>query len=118
MAHTFVFQQQSTLKERKDKAARILTKYPDRVPVICEKDPKAKLVEMDKSKILVPRDLTVAQFIHVIRQRIKLEPSQTIFLFVNNKLIPTGVAISQVYETHKDVDGFLYVSYSSENYFG
>jgi len=114
----YLFKDQHPLKERKDKASRILSRYPDRVPIICEKDPKSKLQNMDKSKILVPRDLTVAQFIHVIRQRIKLTPEETIFLFVQDKLVPTGVAISQVYETNKDEDGFLYVSYSSENYFG
>ena len=88
------------------------------MPVICEKDPKSQLPEMDKTKILVPRDLTVAQFVKVIRKRIQLKPEETIFLFINDRIVPTGAVISEVYQHNKDTDGFLYVSYSAENYFG
>ncbi|ETO30718.1 hypothetical protein RFI_06402 [Reticulomyxa filosa] len=111
---TFEFEKEHMLAERKDKAHRITAKYPDRIPVICEKDPKSKLNEMEKAKILVPKDLSVAQFI----KRIKLKPEETIFLFINNKLVHNGALMADVYENNKREDGFLYVRYSSENYFG
>ncbi|KAK7254708.1 formin-like protein [Aureococcus anophagefferens] len=44
-------------------------------------------------------DLTVGQFIYVIRKRIKLPPERAIFIF-------------------KDEGGFLYITYSGENTFG
>jgi GABA(A) receptor-associated protein len=38
----------------------------------------------------VPSDLTVGQFVYVIRKRIKLSPEKAIFIFVKNVLPPTG----------------------------
>jgi len=116
--HEFLFQQQHSLQQRKDKATRVLSKYSDRVPVICERDPKSCIQQMDRSKILVPKELTVAQFVKVIRKRIKLTSEQSIFLFINDTLVVNGKMMADVYEEHKDEDGFLYVSYSAENSFG
>jgi len=42
-------------------------------------------------RFLVPADLTVGQFVYVIRKRIKLSPEKAIFIFVKNVLPPTGV---------------------------
>ena len=35
-------------------------------------------------------DLTVGQFIYVIRKRIKLPPERALFIFANNVIPPTG----------------------------
>ncbi|KAK9203503.1 hypothetical protein WN943_013758 [Citrus x changshan-huyou] len=67
---------------------------------------------------LVPADLTVGQFVYVIRKRIKLSAEKAIFIFVDNVLPPTGAIMSAIYEEKKDEDGFLYVTYSGENTFG
>ena len=91
-------------------------------------------------RYLVPADLTVGQFVYVIRKRIKVSPEKAIFMFVKNVLPPTGgsafllrclhatqvplrggglspalaaaALMSDVYEDHKDDDGFLYITYS------
>lgn len=70
---------------------------------------------IDKKKYLVPSDLTVGQFVYVIRKRIKLAPEKAIFIFVDEVLPATAALMSAVYEEHRDEDGFLYVSYSGEN---
>jgi len=101
-----------------DQAQRIREKYPDRIPVIVEKHTKSEIPDIDKKKYLVPADLTVGQFVYVIRKRIKLTPEKAIFIFVNNVLPPTAALMSAVYQEHKDEDGFLYVTYSGENTFG
>ena len=36
-------------------------RYPDRIPVICEKDPRSDIPPVDKRKYLIPMDLTVGQ---------------------------------------------------------
>ncbi len=41
-------------------------------------------------RYLVPADLTVGQFVYVIRKRIKLSPERAIFIFIDNKLPPSG----------------------------
>ena len=114
------FKSQSTESERTEEAARILDKYPDRLPVIVELDPnnKSDLPEVDKKKYLVPRDLTCGQFMYVIRKRLKLDAEQAIFLFVDGNVPATASLISSVYDEHKDADGFLYMTYGSEHVFG
>ena len=112
------FKNEHTVEQRKAEAERIRAKYPDRIPVICEKTEKSNVQDIDKKKYLVPADLTCGQFVYVIRKRLKLPAEQAIFLFVNGVIPPTAALMSTVHEEHKDVDGFLYVSYSGENTFG
>ena len=89
----------------------IRQKYADRIPVICEKVEKSDIATIDKKKYLVPADLTVGQFVYVIRKRIKLSPEKAIFIFVDEVLPPTAALMSSIYEEHKDEDGFLYITY-------
>ena len=68
---------------------------------------------------LVPDDLVMGQFMHVIRRRLKLDPAKAIFLFINNRVMPsTSETLAAIYHEHKDADGFLYITYSGENTFG
>lgn len=112
------FRTEHSFEKRSAEAQRIRAKFPDRIPVICEKADKSDIPDIDKKKYLVPADLTVGQFVYVIRKRISLPPEKAIFIFVNNSLPPTASLMSAVYEKNKDEDGFLYVSYSGENTFG
>lgn len=77
-------------EKRKAEAERIRAKYPDRVPVICEKADRSDIPDIDKKKYLVPADLTVGQFQYVIRKRIKLAPEKALFVFCANTIPPTG----------------------------
>ncbi|KAE9273187.1 hypothetical protein PR003_g29980, partial [Phytophthora rubi] len=86
--------------------------------VICEKADRSNIPDIDKKKYLVPADLTVGQFVYVIRKRIKLSPEKAIFIFINNVLPPTAALMSNIYKEQKDSDGFLYVTYSGENTVG
>lgn len=110
---------------RSKESAQIRAKYPDRVPVICEVHNKADFggetpIKLDKSKYLVPSDLTAVQFLYVIRKRLKLTPEKAAFLFVGDKnsLLTSGQLMSEVYQEYADEDGFIYTWVSSENSFG
>ncbi|XP_051125627.1 autophagy-related protein 8C-like [Andrographis paniculata] len=106
------------LEKRRAESARIRGKFPDRLPVIVEKADRSDIPNIDKKKYLVPDDLTVGQFVYVVRKRIKLGPQSAIFVFVNEILPPTAALMSTIYEEYKDEDGFLYMTYSGENTFG
>lgn len=93
--------------KRKAEAQRIRQKYPDRIPVIAEKAANNDIPDIDKKKYLVPADLTVGQFVYVIRKRIELAPETAIFIFVNDTLPPTAALMSKIYADQKDEDGFL-----------
>ena len=47
-------------------------------------------------RYLVPADLTVGQFVYVIRKRIKLSSEKAIFIFVKNVLPPTGIGLIEL----------------------
>ena len=98
-------------------ALQIMEKYPDRVPVICERLTK-RINELDRKKYLCPGDLSLANFMYVIRKRMKLAPEKAIYLFINDKLCPTSALLSQIYNENKDEDGFLYIKYDGESTFG
>lgn len=112
------FKDEYEFEKRKTESDRIRSKYPDRVPIVCERGNRTDVPIIDKKKYLVPTDLTVGQFVYVIRKRIKLSPEQALFIFVNDTLPPTAALMSDIYEKNKDEDGFLYVVYSGENTFG
>ena len=104
--------------ERLKESIRIRAKYPDRIPVIVDNNAHSTLPELDKKKFLVPGDLTVGQFVYIVRKRIKLPPEKAIFIFVNNILPPTSSLMSTMYDSYKDSDGFLYLYIAGENTFG
>jgi len=114
------FKEKNTLEKRKQESARIREKYPDRIPIIVEHATKDRtgIANIDKNKYLVPSDLTVGQFVFVVRKRIQLQQSHALFLFVNGKLPPASALMSQMYAENKAEDGFLYLSYAGEDQFG
>eukprot|EP00829_Urostomides_striatus_P011518 TRINITY_DN2861_c0_g1_i1.p1 TRINITY_DN2861_c0_g1~~TRINITY_DN2861_c0_g1_i1.p1 ORF type:complete len:120 (-),score=23.29 TRINITY_DN2861_c0_g1_i1:101-460(-) len=106
-------------EKRKEEATKIIQKYPDRIPVICEKAKGSSIPDIDKTKYLVPKELTAHQFSYIVRKRLKLAKEQSLWLFVNGKQAIKGdTLMTQVYEKMKDPDGFLYIVYSGENVYG
>ena len=104
---------------RAAEAARIREKFPGRVPVIVERAIKDKMLPLiDKQKFLVPPELTLGQFIFVVRKRITLSSDKALFVFVGNSLPTTGSLMRELYVRHCDSDGFLYMTYCGENTFG
>ena len=112
------FKTKNNFSQRCDESSKIIKKYPQRVPIIVEKCNKSQINDIDKNKYLVPKDLNMNQFIYIIRKRIKLDKSQSIFLMVNDIISPSNVPIGAIYNDNKDDDGFLYIKYTSENTFG
>ena len=73
------FKNSKSENDRIIESSKILEKYPDRIPIIIEKDKKSKLKNIDKNKYLVPKNMTLGQFIYVIRKRIDLDSSEALF---------------------------------------
>ena len=50
------FKQKHSIAKRMNESERILSKFPDRIPVICERNPgNSTLDHIDKNKFLVRR---------------------------------------------------------------
>ena len=112
------FKKVHAFEKRKGEADRVMRQYPDRIPIIAERAPNCNNVPLAAKKYLVPKDLTVGQFLFVIRKRVQLSSDQALFLFVNKHMVPNGELISKVHKENKDADGFLYFLYSGESTFG
>ena len=99
----------------------VLKRHPGRVPVYVKKSENkgtANLPDINRHKFLIPQDFTLHALQHTIRIYLKLKPEQAIFLFINNKLPIYSESLAQLYEKHRNEDGLLYVTYSTENTFG
>ena len=107
-----------SLEVFQEEAKRIIEQYPDRIPVIVEPSHDCRLPEMDKKKFLVPYDMTLGQFVYVIRKRIRLSSEMAMFLFIGDELPNTNALMSQLYNTMAHPSGFLFIEYSGENVFG
>lgn len=109
------FHKNISLKDRKQQAAKIRSKYPDRLPVIVDRT-KTRDPKLDKHKFLVPAQLTLAQFTHVVRQRF-LGGGSTLGLswHVNQTMPPLSELIANL---EPNEDGFIVLLYSAEHVFG
>ena len=113
-----LYKSRYTKEYRINEFNKITKKYPERIPIIVCKDKKCLLNDIDKQKYLVPKDLTISQFVYIIRKRINIESHEALFVTINNTLQSSNSLIEEIYNKYKDDDGFLYVTYTSENTFG
>nr|XP_033812040.1 microtubule-associated proteins 1A/1B light chain 3C-like isoform X1 [Geotrypetes seraphini] len=105
---------------RRDEVNGMRKKFPRKLPVIVERYPKEKILPvLDKMKFLVPQELTLGQFMAIIRNRMPIGPSQSLYFLVNNcSLVGMSLSMAEVYTENRDEDGFLYITYASQEAFG
>ena len=99
----------------------ILEKYPDRIPIIMK--PGDRYVwRLRTNKFLVPRDLTVSEFVYMIRRKMTLKPEQALYMSLEDgRMIQCSQLMSQLYDAHKNEDDKqrgLIILYFTENTFG
>lgn len=110
---------ENNLISRENESKKILLKYPDRLPIIINKCNNSNdLLTIKKNKYLVEKDMKFMSFIYIIRKNIKIDDSKALFVLVDNSLVNGNKTMGELYEEYKDVDGFLYITYTSENTFG
>ena len=116
----FKFKTDHSDEERKNESSRILREYPNRVPIICEVAPRSILPPLKKTKYLVSYDMTISQFMFLIRRNIELSKETSLFL-----LTPKGISLVgnssmlDEYNKHKDKqDNFFYLFCDCEETWG
>uniref|UniRef100_G3Q833 Microtubule-associated protein 1 light chain 3 gamma n=1 Tax=Gasterosteus aculeatus aculeatus TaxID=481459 RepID=G3Q833_GASAC len=109
------FKLRKSFAVRKQEVAGIRSKFPNKIPVIIERYERENyLPPLDKTKFLVPHELTMTQF-----EQDALLPSQAFYLLINNSgMASMSLTMAQVYKDHQDEDGFLYMTYASQEMFG
>ncbi|XP_042658790.1 microtubule-associated proteins 1A/1B light chain 3C-like [Tyto alba] len=105
---------------RMHEVTQIRLKYPNKIPVIVERYQKERtLPPLTRSKFLVSQDLPLSQFAVTLRTRLCLASSQTFYLLVNNQGLPNmAITMQELYRDNRDEDGFLYLTYASQEMFG
>ncbi|CAF0952938.1 unnamed protein product [Didymodactylos carnosus] len=108
----FRFKEETPAEQRRLEAEKIRAKYPERIPVVVERVPKSQIPEIDKRKFLVPNDITMAQFMWIIRKRILLAPEKAIFLFVDKTIPQSSQICNRIYRMHStgDISGFPFIA--------
>ena len=115
----FKYKKNQSREEREKESAQLRIKYPDKVPVVLEKDPTCKLIELNKTKYLLPKKSTVNQFQENIKRKAELPGDSALFLQARTKYSLAGEkTIEEVYNSYKDKDGFLYIMYTTELIYG
>ena len=119
------FRSRFTFEQRSEMARSLMQSEPtsDRIPVILERAQKSTTLHVvAKAKYAVPKMCTLGEYMCDIRRRVKLQPEEAMFLFVNcngtYSLPPLSHTMVQIYAKHKSDDGLLYFEYAAENTFG
>lgn len=114
------FKQRRSFSARAKESAKMRTKYPSKVPVIIERYSREKnLPIFDKTKLLISEGISMSQFSTVVRERMDLSPMQCLYFIANkNTLVSMTMTMGEIYDSEKDKDGFLYLTYASQEVFG
>ncbi|GAV07353.1 hypothetical protein RvY_17192 [Ramazzottius varieornatus] len=114
------FKERKSIELRREEILNIRRDHPHKIPVIVERYRKeVDLPLLEKEKYLVPSDVTMSQFLSIIRSRLVLAPNQAFYLIVNNKFLASmSKTMGEIYHEEHDPDGFLYMVYASQEMFG
>ena len=113
------YRERLTLDERKKEYRRVMSKYKnERIPVILERSSNPDTPKLDREKYVLPPDITIAQLLVVIRKRVALPDTGALFLFKDNRVVSSNATIQEVAKESVSEDGFIYLTYTTENAFG
>lgn len=112
----YEFQMRHSFDSRKKESTKLLEKYTDKVPIVFERSDQCYLNNLTKDKMLIKKELTVGQLILILRTDLKLTSDQNLYLMINNDKVPSiHQTVESVYDAHKHKDGFLYITYTSND---
>ena len=74
--------------------------------------------DLERRKYLIPKDITLGNFVTYIRKCIKLNKNEAMFVLVKGVLPPVSATMETLYSTHVNDDRLLHLVLKKENTFG
>ena len=90
----------------------------EKIPIIINKASCSKLNELSKNKYIVDKTLLMMQFKNTIVSKLKLDSTQTIFIYYDNYILDLNKTCGEQHNKFKNDDYILYLTYCEENVFG
>ncbi len=111
------FRKEHPFEKRWNECNKILNKYPDRIPLLVSTNID---IEIDRHKYLVPGDISLQQFSHIVRKRINLNSTEALFYYIGDeKVMPRFTdTMKELYNKYKSKDGYLVLVIYKENTYG
>ena len=108
------------LEERKEKLDKLISKNPNKIPIIFEKHMESKLkIDNEDAKFISTKNIKLAEFTKQLRDMWKLKEDTSLFFSCGNKMmLKPDVFIGDLYEQFKEKDGYLYIQYREVESFG
>ena len=110
-----------SMEQRRSDNDRMQKFYPNSIQVVLQ----SKSIFLDRSKYLVPNNLTIGQFLFYLRQKISVNTNKGLYLFVeqidkdektmSTYLPQTGNTLEMVYTNWRHIDGYLYMFIEQES---
>jgi GABA(A) receptor-associated protein len=93
-------------------------KFHDRVPTVLN-DNTGDFLKSEKGRFLLDKDITLGQFMAMLRKKNKIEPHEAIYVYCDNLLPKSNTSMIDLWVDYRDVDdNILYLTCSKENTFG
>lgn len=108
------------LDERKEKLEKLISKNPNKIPIIFEKHKDSRLkIEAEDAKFISTKNIKLGEFTKQLRDMWKLKEDTTLFFSCGSKaVLKPDVLIGDLYEQNKEEDGYLYIQYREVETFG
>lgn len=93
----------------------IKEKYSMYIPILV----RSNKIKLTQYKYLVNEDVTISQFMTIIKKKVELKSYEALYLFINNTIPAGSMSLISLYRLHKDpkID-MLIITVCKENTFG
>lgn len=93
----------------------IKEKYPHHIPILI----RSNKINFTQYKYLVNEEVTISEFMMILKKKIKLNSYEAIYLFINNSIPKGSSQLNNLYNSHKDLEtNMLIINVCKENTFG
>ena len=105
-----------TFEERSNDSCHIYD-ILKKIPLILEKEESSNLPEIEINNYVLPKNITVGEFMVYLRKKCFNLNKENMFIFISksNYVPKLEEKMSDLYEKFKDNDGFIYCKYTTKN---